>query len=59
MKVTQIAEGVPQYQLGKQHALQGMKHMSHRKTQYNGASQQRSYDNGYNDGLKEKKQKKD
>lgn len=47
--------GVRQYALGKKHALLGIRAMAHRKLRpYNGASDNRSYINGYSDGVKER-----
>lgn len=47
--------GVRQYQLGKRHALAGVRSMAHRKLRmYDSASANTSYHNGYAAGMKER-----
>lgn len=47
--------GVRQYNLGKKHGQQGIRALAHRKLRpYDGASDQRSYINGYSEGYKER-----
>jgi hypothetical protein len=47
--------GVRQYNIGKKHALAGIRAMAHRKLrQYDSRSAQESYYNGYSAGTKER-----
>lgn len=47
--------GVRQYNLGKKHALAGVRAMAHRNLRrYDGRSAQESYNNGYSAGWKER-----
>ena len=44
--------GVAQYKLGRDHALRGYRSMTHRSKKYDSESAQRSYNQGFSDGLK-------
>jgi hypothetical protein len=45
--------GVRQFNLGKKHGLEGIRHMAHRKLRrYDSAHAQESYNNGYYEGTK-------